>query len=92
MKSLGGLECRPDVQGVVPMLFCKPLFTFGKCRTKEGVAVCGEYDFPWLEVEGYLADVASVDREAVDYAIGDVLLLHGFQHVWDNNAACQVVA
>ena len=60
MKGFRGLESF-DVQRVFLTLFLELLFTLCKGRTEHGVAIAGQHDFPWAEVEGDDADVVSVN-------------------------------
>ena len=89
-KCLRGLELS-DVQRVVLALLFQQGFGLGECRCQEWIAVAGKYDFPGLEVEcddwyellGY--------GESVDDGIGDVLILHVFQHSRDHHLSGRVV-
>ena len=89
-KCLRGLEL-PDVQRIVLALLFQQGFGLGECRCQEGIAVAGKYDLPGLEVEcddwyellGY--------GESVDDGIGDVLILHVFQHSRDHHLSGWVV-
>ncbi len=67
------------------------LLGVGERGQKEGIAVGGEHDFPGLEVECDDTHVLLWYGESVDDSVGFVLLLHGFEHVWNDGVACGVV-
>lgn len=85
-----GLE-GSNVEWVVAALLLETLLGFGECGQEEGIAIGGKYDFPGLEVEGDDAHALLRYRKSVDDGIGFVLLLHGFEHVWNDGVAGGVV-
>ena len=92
VEAFGGLEVGADVQRVDFALLAEAVFAFFQGGAEERVAVGSQDEFPGTEVEGDDADVAAVDGEAVDDAVGNVLLVHGFQHAGDDGGPCRVVA
>ncbi len=91
MEGFCGLEVGTDVQGVGLALVTQALFAFFQSGTEKGIAVGGEDQFPGLEVEGDDGDVLTGNGKSVDDGISDVLLAHGFYHVWENDGPCSVV-
>ena len=89
-EGFRGLE-GPDVEWVFKSLTFQALLRFGECGQEERIAVGGKYDFPGLEVERDDAYILLWDRKSVDDSIGFVLLLHGFEHVWNDGVAGGVV-
>ena len=89
-EGFRGLE-GSDVEWVVAALLLEALLGFGECGQEEGIAVGGEHDFPGLEVECDDTHVLLWYRESVDDSVGFVLLLHGFEHVWNDSVAGGVV-
>ena len=89
-EGFRGLE-GSDVEWVVAALLLEALLGFGECRQKKRIAVGGKYDFPGLEVECDDAYILLWDGKSVDDGIGFVLLLHGFEHVWNDSVAGGVV-
>ena len=89
-KCLRGLELS-DVQRVVLALLFQQGFGLGECRCQEGIAVAGKYDLPGLEVECYDRHELLGYGESVDDGIGDVLILHVFQHSRDHHLSGWVV-
>ena len=89
-KGLRGLE-GSNIEWVFKALTFQALLGVGECRQQKGIAVGGEYDFPGLEVERDDAYILLWDRKSVDDSIGFVLLLHGFEHVWNDGVAGGVV-
>ena len=55
------------------------------------IAIGGQHDFPWLEVERENAHMLLWDGKAVDHGIGLVLILHCFEHARDDGCPCSVV-
>lgn len=89
-EGFRGLE-GSDIEWVVAALLLEALLGFGECGQEEGIAIGGKYDFPGLEVEGDDAHALLRYRKSVDDGIGFVLLLHGFEHVWNDGVAGGVV-
>ena len=69
-----------DVERVVVLLLLQTLFALGECGAEKGVAVAGQHNLPWAEVEGDGDNLALGDGEAVDDGIGDVLIVHLLEH------------
>ena len=72
-------------------LFLKLGLRLGEGGTEEGVAVAGKDYLPGLQVEGDDAHVAFVDGEAINDAVGLVLLLHGLEHAGDDGLSGGIV-
>ena len=89
-EGLGGLELA-YVQRVLLALEGQQALALVECGTEEGIAVRGEDYLPGLEVEGDDAHLGHGYGESVDDGIGLVLLLHGLEHVGDDEGACLVV-
>ena len=59
---------------------------------EERITVGGKDNLVRLEVERNGADMASVDGETIDYAIGDILVAHSFNHVGNDDGTGNVIA
>lgn len=92
MECFGSLKDRTDIQRVVFALLTETAFTFFKSGTEKRVSVGSQDDFPWLEVKRDDADVLSVNGKAVDHRIAVVLLLHGLEHMGNDDRPRRIIA
>ena len=80
-----------NVQRVFFALLAKHFFTLLQRRAKYRIAIACQNDFPRAEVEGNDANMQSVNGETINNALGDILLLHGLQHPWNDSRTGNVV-
>ena len=91
VETLGGLKVGANIQRVFFALLLQQTFAFCQRRTQKWIAVRGQYNFVRLEIESNGYHVLSGNVESVDYAIGDVLFLHGLNHAWNDERTGGVV-
>ena len=85
-EGLRGLE-RTDVEGIGVALLLEALFAGFERGAEEGVAVGGEDNLEGFEAEGDDGHLGLGDGEAVDNGVGDVLIVHDLEHVWNHDFA-----
>lgn len=87
-EALCGHKVRADAEGVLPVLLFQTGFTLCKGREKKGIAIRGKHKLVGLEIEGDDTDMTLGNGEAIENAVGNVLLLHRPQHVGDDGSPC----
>ena len=91
MERFCSLET-PYIQRVFLTLLFQLLLAFLQGWAEHRIAVAGQHDFPWPEVEWDDEHMKPVDGETIYHAIGDILLAHRLQHARNDNRSRCVVA
>ena len=91
MKCFGGLKVGPDVEWVILALMLQSLLAFCKCGIEERITIRSKNNLIWTEVERNDKNVLTWNRKTIDYAIGDILIAHGFNHAGNDNRTGNVV-